>query len=125
MFWGFGRACFVFSPPAYIIPQSNGIVKFLTVQALEVLVNDDGVLEVVGVGLQLVCIMVLKPQVIACCVAGNFVAPTIAVALDGVLTVVGVELVCNHDLPFIVYNKCYVLMRVFVFSSSTYIIPQS
>jgi hypothetical protein len=89
------------------------------------LVNDDGVLEVVGVGLQLVCIMVLKPQVIACCVAGNFVAPTVAVALDGVLAVVGVELVCNHDLPFVVYNKCYVLMGVFVFSSSTYIIPQS
>jgi hypothetical protein len=39
------------SRPTYIIPQSNGIVKFLTVQALEVLVNDDGVLEVVGVGL--------------------------------------------------------------------------
>jgi hypothetical protein len=119
MFWVLVRADFVFSRPTYIIPQNSSIVKFLgqcsVEQVLEILVNDDGVLEVVGVGLQLVSVMVLKPQVIACCVAGNFVAPTVAVALDGVLAVVGVELVCNHGLPFVVYNKCYVLMEVFCF----------
>lgn len=108
-----GRADFVFSRPTYIIPQNSSIVKFFgrgsVVQILKVLRENCGVLKVVGVGLQLVCIMVLKPQVVACDVAEHFVPPTVAVALDGVLAAVGVELVCNHGLPFVVCNKCYVL----------------
>ena len=105
-------AWFVFSQPAYIIPQSNGIVKFFghgsVVQVLKVLREDCGVLKVVGSGLQLVSVMVLKPQVVACDVAEHFVSPTVAVAHDGVLAAVGVELVCNHDLPFVESNKCYI-----------------
>lgn len=78
------------------------------VQALEVLVDGCSVLEVVGIGLQLVSVMVLKPQVVACDVAEHFVPPTVAVAFNGVLAAVGVELVCSHDLPFVVCNICYV-----------------
>ena len=78
------------------------------VQALKVLREDCGVLKVVGVGLQLVSVMVLKPQVVACDVAEHFVPPTVAVALDGVLAVVGVEFVCSHGVPFVVCNICYV-----------------
>ena len=105
-------ACFVFSQPAYIIPQNSSIVKFLgrgsVVQILKVLREDCGVLKVVGIGLQLFSVMVLKPQVVACDVAEHFVPPTVAIAHDGVLAVVGVELVCSHDLPFVVCNICYV-----------------
>ena len=104
--------CFVFPQPAYIIPQNSSIVKFFghgsVVQVLKVLREDCGVLKVVGSGLQLVSVMVLKPQVVACDVAEHFVSPTVAVAFDGVLAAVGVELVCNHGLPFVVSNKCYV-----------------
>jgi hypothetical protein len=99
-FGDFGWACFVFSQPAYIIPQSNSIVKFLAVQALEVLGQNCGVLKVVGVGLQLVCVMVLKPQGVVSAVAPHLVCPTVAVALDGVFAAVGVELICNHLLTF-------------------------
>ena len=89
----------VFSQPTYIIPQSDIKVKFFghgcsTVQTLKVLVNDTGVFKVVGVGLQLVCVIVLKPQVVARGVADDFVCPSVAVAHDGVFAVVCVE--CVH-----------------------------
>ena len=103
-FGDFGWACFVFSQPAYIIPQSNSIVKFFgrgsVVQVLKVLREDCGVLKVVGSGLQLVCVMVLKPQGVVSAVAPHLVCPTVAVALDGVFAAVGVELICNHLLTF-------------------------
>ena len=73
--------CFVFPQPAYIIPQNSSIVKFFghgsVVQVLKVLGEDCGVLEVVGVGLQLVSVMVLKPQGVVSAVAPHLVCPTI------------------------------------------------
>ena len=107
-----GRAVFVFSRPTYIIPQNSSIVKFFgrgsVVQILKVLREDCGVLKVVGSGLQLVSVMVLKPQVVACDVAEHFVSPTVAVAHDGVFAAVGVEFIGNHLLTFLIYNICYV-----------------
>jgi hypothetical protein len=78
------------------------------VQALEVLVDGCGVLKVVGIGLQLVSVMVLEPQGVIGAVAGNLVRPAVAVAFDGVLAAVGVELVCSHGVPFVGCNICYV-----------------
>lgn len=91
----------LFSPNQLILYHIvTCLSSFSPVQTFKVLAENVSVFKVVGVGLQLICIMVLEPQVIACCVAGNFVAPTVAVALDGVLAAVGVELVCNHLLTF-------------------------
>ena len=55
-------------------------------------IESHGVLEVVGVGSQLVCVVVLKPQAVVGVVTDNLVSPAVAVALDGVLAVVCVEL---------------------------------
>jgi hypothetical protein len=70
--------------------------SFSPVQTFKVLAENVSVFKVVGIGLQLVCIMVLKPQSVVCGGAGNLVRPTVAVAFDGVLAVICVELVCNH-----------------------------
>jgi hypothetical protein len=64
-------------------------------QVLEILGQYIGVLEVVRLGLQLMCVIILKPQVVACDVAVNLVPPSVAVAHDGVLAVVCVE--CVHS----------------------------
>lgn len=99
------------------------------VQIFKVLREHQGVLKVVGVGLQLSGFVILKPQVVACYVAMHFVPPTVAVAIDGVLAVVGVECVSNHGVPFVVCNICYVFGVLaglfFVFPQPAYIIPQS
>jgi hypothetical protein len=42
------------------------------------------------------------------------------VTLDGVLAAVGVELVCNHGLPFVVCNKCYASSQLRMNLSSRY-----
>jgi hypothetical protein len=86
--------------PAYIIPQSYRLVKFLAEVSLEVVGENAGVLKVVGLGLQLVCVIILNPHLIACGVAGNFICPAVAVAFDGEFAVCGVELIGGHGLPF-------------------------
>ena len=87
--------------PAYIIPQSYRFVKFLAEMPLEVVGENVGVLKVVGVGLQLVCVIILNPHAVASGVAGNFIRPAVAVAFDGVLAVCGVEFIGGHGLPFL------------------------
>ena len=87
--------------PAYIIPQSYGFVKFLAEVSLQVVGENAGVLKVVGLGLQLVCVIILNPHAVASGVAGNFIRPAVAVAFDGELAVCGVELIGGHGLPFL------------------------
>lgn len=76
-------------------------------QAFKVLVDGAGVLEVVGVGLQLVCVMVLEPQGVVGVVTPHFVCPAVAEAFDGVLAILCVELIGNHLLTFLIEsNSC-------------------
>ena len=66
-------------------------------------IEGHGVLKVVGVGLQLVCVMVLKPQGVVGVVAPHLVCPAVAKRTDGVFAVIGVEFICSHGLPLLCY----------------------
>jgi hypothetical protein len=73
------------------------MVSLLVEVALKVLVNHAGVCEVVGVGLQLIGITVLKPQVLLVIIKrSDFIRPAIAVALNQVFVISGAKCIGYH-----------------------------